>query len=89
MSDNNSPPQPEPLSPEARRARKKRNVWLALALFAFVILVALTTVIRLGDSDLGPDGGFYWRNDPESSSPPMPDLPAGDEDKVNSEGDEQ
>lgn len=70
-----TPPQ---LDEEALKARKRRNIWLAIALFAFVILVGVTTMIRLGDADLGPDGGLYWRNDPESESQPMPDLPAED-----------
>ncbi|WP_300378640.1 hypothetical protein [Henriciella sp.] len=42
---------PTPLSEEdttaARKAQKRRNVWLALALVAFVVLVILTTIIKL------------------------------------------
>ncbi|MEZ5955130.1 MAG: hypothetical protein R3C13_12605 [Hyphomonas sp.] len=52
MTDQNEPkkdefPQPAQLSPEARAAQKRRNLWLGLALLAFVVLVALTTFIRL------------------------------------------
>jgi hypothetical protein len=32
---------------EALKARKRRNLWLGLALAAFVVLVMITTVIRL------------------------------------------
>ena len=82
-----TPPQPQSLDAEALKARKRRNLWLGLALFGFVILVGVTTVIRLGDSDLGPDGGFYWRNGTGSETAPMPELP-GDADADNSgEGD--
>ena len=69
----------DPISEEdmRRKAQKRRNAWLALALFAFVIIVGATTMIRLGDADLGPDGGLYWRNDPETPQPsPPPDLPS-------------
>ncbi|HIG23029.1 MAG TPA: hypothetical protein EYG02_14590 [Henriciella marina] len=80
---------PPPLDDEARQAQKRRNWWLALALFAFVILVGVTTVVRLADSELGPDGGFYWSNPPQSDSQPMPDLPAADEARSDEEGSEQ
>ncbi|RIJ22131.1 hypothetical protein D1224_11230 [Henriciella barbarensis] len=71
-----TPPQPDE---RARQAQKKRNLWLALALFGFVILVGVTTIVRLADSELGPDVGFYWSNPPQDNSRSMPDLPAGDE----------
>ena len=35
------------LDAEALKARKRRNLWLGLALAAFVVLVMITTVIRL------------------------------------------
>ncbi|WP_197019793.1 hypothetical protein [Brevundimonas sp. EAKA] len=35
------------LSPEELRARKRRNVWIATALVAFIVLVFTTTVLRL------------------------------------------
>jgi len=42
---------PDPVVPqldaEALKARKRRNLWLGLALAAFVALVMLMTVIRL------------------------------------------
>ena len=37
-------------SPEADRARKRRNLYLALAIGAFVILVFLVTLTRLRDA---------------------------------------
>lgn len=41
-----SPPAPELHGASA--ARRRRGQWLALALFAFVIIVFLVTVARLG-----------------------------------------
>ena len=41
-------PGPEEHDDTARKAQKRRNIWLAAALVAFVVLVALTTMIRLG-----------------------------------------
>ena len=38
---------PAPLSAEADKARKRRNVWLALTLVGFVILIMLITALRL------------------------------------------
>ena len=35
-------------SPEAARARKRRNLVLAVALFAFAALIFVVTLIRLG-----------------------------------------
>ncbi|MEC8532451.1 MAG: hypothetical protein VXZ00_00445 [Pseudomonadota bacterium] len=35
------------LTPEELRARKRRNVWIAAALVAFIVLVFATTVLRL------------------------------------------
>ena len=35
------------LSPEEVRARKRRNLWIALGLVAFIVLVFATTVLRL------------------------------------------
>lgn len=46
MSDER--PTPPDLDEETRKAQKRRNLWLAFALVAFVVLVALTTILRLG-----------------------------------------
>ena len=35
------------LTDDQVRARKRRNVWIALALVAFIVLVFSTTVLRL------------------------------------------
>jgi hypothetical protein len=45
------PEQPKPLDAEARKARSRRNLWLGLALAAFVVLVMITTIIRLATGD--------------------------------------
>lgn len=47
-----------PLSEEEAKARGKRNIWLALALVAFVAMVLAITVIRLSQNAGMPDGGF-------------------------------
>lgn len=41
------PALPLRLTPEELRARSRRNLWIALALVAFVVLVFLTTALRL------------------------------------------
>jgi len=35
------------LTPDELRARKRRNLWIALGLLAFIVLVFLTTIVRL------------------------------------------
>jgi len=35
------------LTPEELRARKRRNLWIALGLVAFIVLVFATTIVRL------------------------------------------
>jgi len=46
-------------SPEDIAAQKKRNIWLALALIAFVALVGLTSAIRISNTDFSKTDGFY------------------------------
>ncbi|MEM9738336.1 MAG: hypothetical protein AAF829_00570 [Pseudomonadota bacterium] len=48
-----------PLTDEEAKARGRRNVWLALALVAFVMLVLTITIVRLSQG-IGAmaDGGF-------------------------------
>lgn len=80
MSDDLKPgeerfPAPAQLDAAGRAAQKQRNLWLGLALLAFVLLVAITTFIRLGNTDLS-KGGFYYHNDGKSSEE-APELPPG------------
>ena len=46
------PAKPNPevpkLTPEQEKARKRRGQWIALALFAFVILIFVLTMTKLG-----------------------------------------
>lgn len=66
------------LEPAAIAARKKRNIWLGLALFGFVVLVAVTTVIRLSNTDLSEGAGFYYSNsDDRTPIDAAPALPPG------------
>ena len=46
------------LSPEAVAARNNRNMWLAVALLGFVLLVGTTTAIRI--SETGAKDGMYF-----------------------------
>ncbi|MFN3313460.1 MAG: hypothetical protein ACK46Q_08335 [Hyphomonas sp.] len=39
------------MTPEQVSARKRRNMWLGFALAGFVVLVMLTTIIRLTTGD--------------------------------------
>ncbi len=56
-------------SPEILRlaAQKRRNLWLALALVVFVVLVGVTTTLRIQDADFSGENGFYF-------SGKMPDM---------------
>lgn len=47
MDDPTLKPDVRPMTPEELAARKKRNLWLGLALAGFVVLVMITTIIRL------------------------------------------
>lgn len=69
-------PEPETveLSPEALKARNRRNIWLGLALAAFVVMVAVITMIRLSENDLS-QGGFYY--DPQDRPSDAQALPPG------------
>ena len=40
-------PKPVPLDEAADKARKRRNLWLALSLVGFIVLIALITALRL------------------------------------------
>jgi hypothetical protein len=62
------------IAPESIAARKKRNVWLGLALFSFVVLVAVTTIVRLSNTDLSEGAGFYYSN--SDSRTPVGEAPA-------------
>ena len=50
------------LDPQAIRARKRRNIWLGLALFAFVVLMGVGTAIRIGQgAGTNPcEASLYW-----------------------------
>ncbi len=50
MSEPNIPPTPEyvPLTPEQAKARQRRGQWIALGLFAFVIIVFVLTMTKMG-----------------------------------------
>ncbi|HPF22251.1 MAG TPA: hypothetical protein PK417_02170 [Hyphomonas sp.] len=79
MSDDLKPgeerfPAPAQLDAAGREAQKRRNLWLGLALLGFVLLVAITTFVRLGNSDMS-KGGFYYQN--SGSSREAPELPPG------------
>ena len=44
-----APPPPAPADPEAaRKARRNRNIAIALGLVAFMVIVYLVTILRMG-----------------------------------------
>jgi len=47
-----------PLTDAETRARNRRNLWLALALVAFVVIVLAITIVRLSGDPSMPDAGF-------------------------------
>ncbi len=47
-------------SDPALSAQRRRNLWLGLILFGFVILVGVSTAIRLRDAALNNDNSFYF-----------------------------
>ena len=49
------------LTQEARiQAQKRRNVWLAWALVAFVVIVGVTTAIRIQETDFSGGDRLYF-----------------------------
>lgn len=81
MSDNGVNPDkehfPEPahLDTEARMAQKRRNLWLGLALLGFVLLVGLTTFVRLSGSQDNQANFYYNMN--QTGQAETPELPPG------------
>jgi len=63
------------LDPEARAAQKRRNVWLGIALLAFVVLVGLTTFLKLSTSEGKAD--FYYNMKGNKGDNGAPALPPG------------
>ena len=53
--------QPIEMTEEARlKAQKRRNVWLAWSLVAFVVIVGLTTAIRIQETDFSGGDRLYF-----------------------------
>ena len=67
-------PETVQMDADAVRARKRRNMWLALALVAFVVLMGVGTAIRIKDgAGTEPCKALYW--DPIKEECLDPDLP--------------
>ncbi len=50
-TENNAPPmQGAVLTPEELKQRKQRNVAIALGLLAFIVIVFVVTIVRIGGS---------------------------------------
>ena len=47
MAANNELPETVTLTPEQTKARNRRNVWIALSIAAFVVLVFFITMTRV------------------------------------------
>lgn len=43
-----------------KQAQKRRNAWLALALVAFVVIVGVTTAIRIQETDFSGGDRLYF-----------------------------
>ncbi|MCR9196949.1 MAG: hypothetical protein NXH88_19605 [Hyphomonas sp.] len=52
--------QPKPDEADILKAQKRRNVWLAWALVAFVIIVGVTTAIRIQQTDFSGGDRLYF-----------------------------
>ena len=52
--------QPESDAAAILRAQKRRNVWLAWALVAFVVIVGVTTAIRIQQTDFSGGDRLYF-----------------------------
>lgn len=52
--------QPNPDEADILKAQKRRNVWLAWALVAFVIIVGVTTAIRIQQTDFSGGDRLYF-----------------------------
>lgn len=50
MSDDKNEMERKTLTPEERKQQKRRNLAIALALVAFIVIVFLVTILRLGGS---------------------------------------
>ncbi len=68
-------PEPAHLDDAARAAQKRRNLWLGLALLGFVVLVGLTTFVRLSGSQDNQANFYYNMN--QSGQAEAPELPPG------------
>ena len=52
--------QSEPDAAAILKARKRRNVWLAWALVAFVVIVGVTTAMRIQQADFSGGDRLYF-----------------------------
>lgn len=52
--------QPNPDEADILKAQKRRNVWLAWALVAFVVIVGVTTAIRIQQTDFSGGDRLYF-----------------------------
>lgn len=78
MSEQSAQPL-EPTRADYIAAQKRRNVWLALALVAFVALVGVTSVVRISTTDYSQSDGFYMTGaipKVENSEPILPETPS-------------
>lgn len=74
-----STPVPFQRSVEELAAQKKRNIWLAFALVAFVVLVGVSSAIRVQSVDFSKSDGFYLDGKAQTrkAPPPVLDAPVG------------
>nr|WP_321362333.1 hypothetical protein [uncultured Hyphomonas sp.] len=68
-------PEPAHLDPAALAAQKRRNLWLGVALLGFVVLVGLTTFVRLSETEDNQAEFYYNMN--QAGPDEAPALPPG------------
>jgi flagellar basal body-associated protein FliL len=68
-------PEQAHLDAAARGAQKRRNIWLGLALLGFVLLVGMTTFVRLSGSQDNQANFYYNMN--QTGQKQAPALPPG------------
>ena len=58
MTDEATVPSADPAA--VLKAQKRRNAWLALALVAFVVIVGVTTAVRIQEADFSGGDRMYF-----------------------------
>jgi hypothetical protein len=82
-----SAPEPQIDAAAILKAQKRRNAWLALALVAFVVIVGVSTVIRLQQSDFGGSDRLYFSGYMDEAAKEKRDREADEQARATAEVD--